>query len=636
MCGIAGIIRFNGAEIHSSEIKALTDAIAHRGPDGEGCWIHENKKIGLGHRRLSIIDLTELGAQPMHYADGRYTITYNGELFNFLELREELLAKGYQFLSDSDTEVLLAAYHAWGKDCLLKFNGFWAFAIWDEQEQELFLARDRFGIKPLYYLHQKEKQLVFASETNQFKHIDGYTREADPTLIPFVIQNSWGLEGIGKTIYKSVQQIKPGHHLTVNLHCEIKEHHWWKTEDHLVDVPSSYDEQVKQFKSIFEDAVKLRLRSDVSIASALSGGLDSSSVYSTIHHLASNNPHLYRLPKDWQKAFVAVFPGTAQDERSYAEEVIRHTKGSAVYVDMNDEHLSDRLINSVKQYDTIYSTPLFILDGVYGAMRKNGVTVSMDGHGVDEMLYGYPTNVMQALQFAKENNQTDYATDLENTLSSMLNAEERKRVLQTVNGQEKKVLLQRLYHKIKRGINKVAVQQPWLDEQAVHNACLLLPDVPTRFQGPEAVLYQTFHHTVLPTVLRNFDRGAMQNSIEIRMPFLDYRLVCYVFSLPMQSKLGHGFTKRILRDAMKGILPEPIRTRKLKIGFNAPLKSWYQHELKEMIRDEVSSTAFTQSHYWNGSVIRDFVLEQTKKQSWTEADSFRFWPVLNAHLLLKS
>jgi asparagine synthase (glutamine-hydrolysing) len=374
----------------------------------------------------------------------------------------------------------------------------------------------------------------------------------------------------------------------------------------------------------------------VSIASALSGGLDSSSVYSIIHHLATNNPNLYRLPKDWQKAFVAVFPGTAQDERSYAEEVIRHTNGSAVYVDMNDEHLSDRLINSIKQYDTIYSTPLFILDGVYGAMRKNGVTVSMDGHGVDEMLYGYPSNVLQALQFAKENNQTDYATDLEQTLSSMLNAEERKRVLQIVNGQEKKDLLHRLYHKIKRKINSDVVQQPWLDEKLIQRTDLLLPDVPERFQGPEAVLYQTFHHTVLPTVLRNFDRGAMQNSIEIRMPFLDYRLVSYIFSLPMQSKLGHGFTKRILRDAMKGILPEPIRTRTLKIGFNAPLKSWYQHELKEMIRDEVSSTAFTQSNYWNGSVIRDFVLDHTKKQSWTEADSFRFWPVLNAHLLLKS
>lgn len=635
MCGIAGIIRFNGAEIQPSEIKALTDAIAHRGPDGEGCWIDAGKKIGLGHRRLAIIDLTELGAQPMHYSNGRFVISFNGEIFNFPELRDELKSRGCTFKSDSDTEVLLASYQQWGKDCLLKFNGFWAFAIWDEQEQELFLARDRFGIKPLYYLHQKEKQFVFASETNQFKWINGFTREADPTLIPFVIQNSWGLEGIGKTIYKSVQQIKPGHHLTVNIHGQVKEHQWWRTEDHLVDIPSSYEEQVQQFKSIFEDAVKLRLRSDVSIASALSGGLDSSSVCSTIHHLASNNPHLYRLPKDWQKAFVAVFPGTEQDERSYAEEVIRHTKGSAVYVDMNDEHLSDRLINSVKQYDTIYSTPLFILDGVYGAMRKNGVTVSMDGHGVDEMLYGYPGNVVNALQYAKENNQTAYATDLETTLSSMLNAEERKRVLQTVNGNEKKDLLQRLFYKIKRGINGTAIQQPWLNEQVIRSVDLSLPKVPEHFQGPEAILYQTFHHTVLPTVLRNFDRGAMQNSIEIRMPFLDYRLVCFVFSLPIQSKLGNGFTKRILRDAMKDILPQSIRTRKLKIGFNAPLKSWYQNELRELIMDEVLSASFKQSNYWNGKVIRDFVLDKTKKQSWTEADSFRFWPVLNAHLLLK-
>jgi asparagine synthase (glutamine-hydrolysing) len=635
MCGIAGIVRFKDNEIEKAEIKALTDAIEHRGPDGEGCWIHENKKIGLGHRRLSIIDLTEKGAQPMHYNGGAYTLTFNGEIFNFLEIREELITKGFYFNSDSDSEVLLAAYQYWGNDCLYKFNGFWAFAIWDEIKQELFLARDRYGIKPLYFLHQYEKQFIFASETNQFKCINNFERVPDENLVALVMQNSWGIEGTGKTIFKNIEQVKPGHFIILNVKGDLKIKQWWKTEEHLVEVPKNYEEQVEQFKHLFEDAIKLRLRSDVSIASALSGGLDSSAVYSTIHHLVSTSKNIYRIPKNWQKAFVAVFPGTAQDERKYAEEVVQYTGGNASYIDMNDGHLASKLIKSVKQYDAIYATPLFILDGVYGAMRNNGITVSMDGHGVDEMLYGYPTNVFQALQNEKENGNVDYAIDIENTFTNMVSATESNRLMGR-NSNTKKDFINRQLDKVKSKFKTVSTNETWLNNHLLKGVEIEMPDVPSNFKGSEAQLYSTFHHTVLPTILRNFDRGAMQNSIEIRMPFLDYRLVSYIFSLPKESKVGNGFTKKILRDAMKGILPENVRTRKLKIGFNAPLNNWYNGQLKEMILDETASSSFLQNNYWNGKLVHDFVLQKSKNNNWTEEESFRFWPILNAHLLLKN
>lgn len=628
MCGIAGIIRFGAQQVRSSEIKALTDAITHRGPDGEGCWIHPEQHLGLGHRRLSILDLSEQGAQPMHYADGRLTIVFNGEIFNFVELREELQQKGYLFQSDSDTEVLLAAYHCWGKACLHRFNGFWAFALWDEQEQELWLARDRFGIKPLYYLRQPGQQFVFASETQQFQYVAGYRRQAAPAYLHYQIQNPWGLEGLGKTIFESIEQVRPGHYLSIQANGRLTETKWWDTAKELQPVTEDFASQAQTFLALFEDSIKLRLRSDVSIASALSGGLDSSAVYCSIQHIVNQQKNLYRLPADWQRAFVAVFPGTEQDERVYAEQVLAHCHGKGEFFDMNTGNdLADRLVKSIAAYDTVYSTPLFILDGVYGAMRAKGITVSMDGHGVDEMLFGYSANVRQALAYAQSVGDAAYATDLAGTYAAMLPA---KTATVTTNG-----FLQQQWQRVQRRLKPKPQESAWF--APFDSSVLALPDmpVPAYMNEAEAQLYRAFHYTVLPTVLRNFDRGAMRNSIEIRMPFLDYRLVRYVFSLPMQSKLGGGYTKRILREAMKGILPESIRTRTLKTGFNAPLQSWYKQELKTLLLDEVHSTAFVSSNYWNGKAIRDFVVKTSQQQQWTEADSFRLWPVLNAHLLFK-
>lgn len=633
MCGIAGIFRFSSKIVNPSEIKSLTDVIAHRGPDGEGCWIHPQHFLGLGHRRLSILDLSEKGAQPMHYADGRLSIIFNGEIFNFIELRDELKHKGYIFHSDSDTEVLLAAYHCWGKDCLHRFNGFWAFALWDEQTRELWMARDRFGVKPLYYLHQPGEQLVFASETQQFKHLGGYVRQPEENHLRYILQNPWGLEGLGKTIFKHIEQIRPGHYLTIKTDEKIESVKWWDTEAELLTVPDNFDAQAIEFLALLEDAIKIRLRSDVSIASALSGGVDSSAVYCTIHHLVSNQKGLYRLPSEWQRGFVAVFPGTEQDERLYAEQVLTHTHGDGEFFDMNTgKDLTDRLLRSIAAYDTVYSTPLFILDGVYGAMRSKGITVSMDGHGVDEMLYGYPHNVWEALQYSRTQNDTAYSNDLTDTYLSMLQADQKKVKAKELNTNNHS-FYQRQWNRVRRKLQTNRQEPSWFEP--FDSSILSLPSmpVPGHFNPAEAQLYSTFHYTVLPTILRNFDRGAMRNSIEIRMPFLDYRLVRYVFSLPMQSKLGGGFTKRILREAMKGILPEPIRTRKLKTGFNAPLQSWYRNELKTLLLDEVNSASFLSSNHWNGKVIRDFTEHTAKKDKWSESESFRLWPILNAHLL---
>src|SRR6185503_155577 len=230
MCGIAGIWSLSKEPLTKEKLIRFTDSLAHRGPDGGSYWIERSGSLGLGHRKLSILDPSPLSNQPMSYANDRYRIVYNGEVFNFLELKRELEIKNYRFTTTTDTEVVLAAYDCWGKDCLHKFNGMWAFAIWDELKQSLFLARDRFGIKPLYYTFKSHDNFAFASETCAFKFLNGFNREFNKKNLAINIAESFSIEGYGHTIYKDIFQLLPGHYLEVNTKTnDLQQNRWWST-----------------------------------------------------------------------------------------------------------------------------------------------------------------------------------------------------------------------------------------------------------------------------------------------------------------------------------------------------------------------------------------------------------------------
>ena len=276
MCGIAGIWDFF-APIQAETLDRFTDSLAHRGPDGRGTFIDGG--LGLGHRRLSILDLSPAGANPMAYGMNgpRYQITYNGEVYNFLEIRAELMAKGYRFKSDTDTEVVVAAYAAWGPACLTRFNGMWAFAIWDSEEQKLFLARDRFGVKPLY-VHTVPGRIAFASEIKAFLELDGFIPDMNRDIAAKMAVAAPDCEGAEiETIMAGVKRLPPGHTLTIDRDGNAKLEQWWSSAEHLPSVPARYEEQVEAFREIFFDAVRIRLRSDVAVGTCLSGGVDSSS-----------------------------------------------------------------------------------------------------------------------------------------------------------------------------------------------------------------------------------------------------------------------------------------------------------------------------------------------------------------------
>jgi asparagine synthase (glutamine-hydrolysing) len=315
MCGIAGIVNIRGHAVAQAEIERLTDLVAHRGPDGAGHWFSAERNVALGHRRLAIIDPGPGGYQPMLSSDARHVIVFNGEIYNFLELRRELEELGAKFRTQSDTEVILAAWRTWQEGMLSRFNGMWALAIFDTETKELFLARDRFGIKPLLYAMSPER-LVFASEQRALVQSGLISTSVDIDVARRLMLDAFGVEGSERTLCREVRRLQAGHCMWLRgSRLEIRR--WWCTLDHLPSVPATEAERVERFGELFRDAVALRMRSDVPIGTCLSGGFDSSAVICEMaaHAKAGMGP---RDNAAWRHAFVATFPGAWYDERAQA------------------------------------------------------------------------------------------------------------------------------------------------------------------------------------------------------------------------------------------------------------------------------------------------------------------------------
>jgi asparagine synthase (glutamine-hydrolysing) len=624
MCGISGIYNLNNNPVSLETLKRFTDSMVHRGPDGAGYELFDNETLGLGQRRLSILDLSESGKQPMSYADGRYWITYNGEIFNFIEVKEELQQLGYAFKSDTDTEVILAAYAQWGKACLDKFNGMWAFVIWDEQEKTLFLARDRFGIKPLYYTSNPEL-FAFASETRAFKFLEGFKREIDKELLSINLQDSYALEGLGYTPFKDIVQLLPGHCMVIRKGDEPKQKRWWHIEDHLhKEIPTTLESQATKFYEIFRDACRIRLVSDVPIATALSGGLDSSAVYSTVYDILQKET-LGRVNKDSQRAFSAIFPGLPQNEKEYADAAASFIGGQVNYIETDFDNLAQTIAKETELCDFISTSPITAISAVYKGMRANGITVSMDGHGVDEMLYGYRDMVFSLYNHSLWQGSKAEAESYSSVIANMYHPD--VQIAQQAKFQkeiiEKKKRENHILNKIKRLIKPNANSKEFMSVNLPS-----LSDRPYNFINkplPERMVYHEFFIHSLPALLRNFDRAAMINSVEIRMPFMDWRLVTYVFSLPTCSKIGQGFTKLLVREAMKGKIEESVRTRTFKVGIGSPVEFWFNGALKEWVLNTV-----------NDNQQKEELLKAYKTGGLTITQVREIWLLMNVEIILRN
>jgi len=544
-------------------------------------------------------------------ARGNLVLVFNGEIYNFVELRDELTARGCTFRSDSDSEVLLAAYETWGEDCLLRMNGMWAFAIWNTETHTLFLSRDRFGQKPLFYTELGDR-FVFASE---MKAICPFLPEVAPSpWFDWMLQNIHEYESTDMCTVKGIKRFPAGCCAVYRNHS-LSIRRYWETLEHLEPVPARYEDQVARFRELFIDACRVRMRSDVPIGTALSGGLDSSAVICTIAHVAGR-PAGDRVSEDWQHAFTAAFPGTSFDETRYARQVVRHLQVEATIADIDaragvarfDEYL-------YKAEDPFITSPIPMMR-TYENMRRHGVVVSIDGHGADELLAGYAESLFTAYPdcagIRDVNSVISAFRGLFGESQAHAVPSRARCLLDYLRGTVLRPRVMRVKRSLLNGMDAVMGMKlrkslvsagKWAPGSASPDDAI---PAPPRFEDRRQHdafehldhfgrhLYILFHGTTLPTLLRNYDRYAMASGVEIRMPFLDHRLVTYSFSLPWDAKIRRGFTKCILRDAVRDLMPQEVVERKTKIGFGSPPIEWMQRDLREFILDTLSTRTFTE------------------------------------------
>ena len=568
MCGICGIVNFKSDPVSERNIRSMMSKLKHRGPDDNGVFLENN--IGLGHLRLSIIDLSTDGHQPMFSEDNRFVISFNGEIYNFIELKKELSSK-FSFCTKTDTEVLINAYRYWGKNCLDHFNGMFAFAMFDRKEKLLFIARDRFGIKPLYYYLDKE-QFIFASEIPAILSILNGTPLADElSIFDYLMFNR--TDHNDSTFFQDIKKLNHGHYLEV-IEKTVKINKWYDLKDRI-GVPFA---SPSEFKETLSSSVGLRLRSDVPVGVCLSGGLDSSSIVSI-------------LLNDYQKTdlntFSAIFPRNETiNESNYILEY-ENELSNMHFTEPSGETLFNDLASFQRaHFEPVPSTSMYAQYKVM-ELAKDNVVVTLDGQGADEQLAGYHyffgfyfkyllMNFMfrnffsETFQYIKMHKST-YGLQmflyfmLPNALKSMVAFNKRKYI-----------------------------------KKSFFNEFKYLSSIPDNLYSSESLKNGMLDHFEykLEHLLKWEDRNSMWFSLEARVPFLDHRLVEKTLALPPGMIINKGYTKQILRQGLKNILPEKIRKRKDKLGFVTNEDQWFRVQpFKDFILDILHSSAFQKRGY---------------------------------------
>lgn len=618
MCGIAGIINFSGQSPSEDLLKQMTDVIEHRGPDGSGSYISDG--IAFGHRRLSIIDLAG-GHQPMTTTDDRVTITYNGEIYNFPELREELKALGYQFKSSSDTEVILQAYHAWGPKSVERIRGMFAYAIHDKENNEVFIARDRLGIKPLFYAQFSGDNFVFGSELKSLKLHPNFNSSlrTESTEEYFAL----GYVPEPHTIYKNVMKLEPGHTLLINtVTGKIENSQYWNIEFNS-DYSGTFNDASRELDARVEEAVRIRMRADVPLGAFLSGGVDSSAV---VANMAKNSA-------DPVNTCSIGFKQADFDESDYADQIADQYKTShkSKYVDPNDFSLVDKLMD---YYDEPYADSSALPTFRVCELARENVTVALSGDGGDEHLAGYRR---YKLQMFEENLRSKIPPAIRKHIFGSLGAIYPKadwapRILRaktTFQGIARShiesyfhgvsILKPEMRQKLFSSKMKSELQNYTALEVFKKHASETETDDPLSM-----IQYLDIKTYLAGDILTKVDRASMAYSLEVRVPLLDHELVGWIASLPSAFKLNNGEGKYIFKKSLEKDLPHDILYRP-KMGFRVPLKSWFRNELKEKIRSAVLSERMLDSGYFDQGYLTTLINEH---QSGLRDHSAPLWTLM--------
>lgn len=568
MCGIAGIVALDGFD--PDTLVQMTHLISYRGPNGFGFAyseqgqsrraeiIHNENRaphlarpvLGLGNRRLAILDTSSLGSMPMEIDNGAYCLTFNGEIYNYKEIRAELQSLGHRFKTGTDTEVILHAYQEWGEECLRRFNGMWSFALWDRSKQRVFCARDRFGVKPFYY-SLSNRLFVFGSEIKQILMSSGLPRRANDSAVFDFVQ--YGLiDHSSATFFEGVFQLPGGHFLTLDLSeplVPIVRRYWELRIEPQANL--SEEAATEEFRARFQNAVSLRLRSDVPIGVCLSGGLDSSSILCLARQLA---------PEIQFQTFSACFEEKAIDERAFMSIAIAATGCVGHRTYPKAAAFWDSIHSMAFHHDEpLGSGSTFSQWSIMADARKHGVPVVLCGQGADEILCGYQKYRYFYLWHLLRHGDSKLVREL---------------LLWSRNGTKSSGKLTDVLRYM-----PAVFRQPF---SPVRRYCT--PEFRNTFRSNDSKLGAAksiaarqkvdLTYSSIPGMLRHEERNSMAHSVESRLPFLDYQLVEFAVNCPPSFKLRDGWSKWMLRNAMKDVLPEQIRLRKTKLGFDAPDDEW--------------------------------------------------------------
>jgi asparagine synthase (glutamine-hydrolysing) len=557
MCGIAGIIQKkpNSMDLQESMLSIL-NKIQHRGPDGEGILIQA--PIALGHRRLAILDLSKDGIQPMNSVCQNYSIIFNGEIYNYLEIKAELIQKGHQFNNKTDTEVILKAYIEWGEKCVEYFNGMWAFCLWDKQKNILFCSRDRFGVKPFYFLNSPE-HFIFCSEIKGLTQFLKQKTARTDAIIDYILTSKTDQDHL--TFFHGIEKLPASHNLIYDLKThslEIKRYYELKARSSIITADD--------YMQTLTDAISLRLRSDVEVGTCLSGGLDSSSV-------AALAGQIYQAQS--QKAFsaiTAISEQSSNDESHFAKSVVNHCKLNWICTKPTYDDFNQKIKAIMDTQEEPFSSPSIVMQYyVMQAARQANIPVLLDGQGGDETLLGYGRYLAtHALDEYKKQG-----------LKGLIQG------IQSIREQNSRLgLLKTAQYFFGTHLPDFRYQIHRLEHRYLSKQYLKAPNHLQTYAKAAQNLFDLqkleIESTNLPALLRFEDKNSMAHSIETRLPFLDYRVVELALSLPFETKIHQGWTKYLLRKGIEPKLPHEIVWRKNKFGFEAPEQIWLNQHQKIM------------------------------------------------------
>ncbi len=644
MCGIFGVLNFSEANVNLISFRDSVNIIRHRGPDDEGYALFNTYKktceerfgdtsalkkgthilsdspvvfnLAFGFRRLSILDLSVNGHQPFFNDEKNICIIFNGEVYNYIEIREELISKGYKFRTGTDTEVIMNSYIEWGEDCLSRFNGMWGIALYDMRKNVLFCTRDRFGVKPFYY-YKDDNVFVFGSElksiTEYFKNDPSFEKRINKEIAFDYFVNNF-TEHTENTFIQGIKNLPPSHLIKIQGNdFKVRKYFEVEVNKELGKYDPQRFEKIKnEFSELIHDSVKLRLRSDVAVGTCLSGGLDSSAVVSIINRILTDNKDPNnQLAENRQKTFSAVYDDASIDERKFIEEIIKKTDCESYYVFPDKADLFSDIDNFIFQLDEpIGGTSPYAQWNVMRLARQNNVTVLLDGQGADESLGGYEVyfGFLYTNLFRKGN----YLQ-----LMSELSKNFQKGIEISKRGYK--------YYVNSKNKNTSSPVSKYYNQDFLKNYSGRSILEYRTSDNLNVKLYEDLSKYILPSLLRFEDRNSMKFSIESRTPFLDYRIIKLLFETEGIYKIHKGFSKWILRNSMNGKMPDNIVWRRDKKGFPTPERKWMKLLKDDFIQTVNNNKDDLDSYFHTGLILNNY----DSIISDTEIKSHFLWKIYN-------